>query len=167
MSDGDRDWEEDFYILRKSWCPAVLTENFFMDNHSDLEYLQSRAGKQAVVDTHVEGMWSGQSVEYKLYQKNIYLCSAGGGKGASRRRFVGYNPRIRRQKEDLSYLLTCILPYNAPRIVVPKADYMGVIFYFGINLVSTLMQGTAAGIYGIRRLQIKCCRARPKGSLRT
>ena len=56
MSDGDRDWEEDFYILRKSWCPAVLTENFFMDNHSDLEYLQSRAGKQTVVDTHVEGI---------------------------------------------------------------------------------------------------------------
>ena len=56
ISDGDRDWEEDFYILPKSWCPAVLTENFFMDNHSDLEYLQSRAGKQAVVDTHLEGI---------------------------------------------------------------------------------------------------------------
>ena len=56
FSDGDPDWEEGFYILRKSLCPAVLTENFFMDNHSDLEYLQSRAGKQAVVDTHMEGI---------------------------------------------------------------------------------------------------------------
>ena len=56
ISDGDLDWEEGFYILRKSLCPAVLTENFFMDNHSDLEYLQSRVGKQAVVDTHVEGI---------------------------------------------------------------------------------------------------------------
>ena len=56
MSDGDMDWEEGFYILRKSLCPAVLTENFFMDSRSDLEYLQSRAGKQAVVDTHVEGV---------------------------------------------------------------------------------------------------------------
>ena len=56
MSDGDMDWEERFYILRKSWCPAILTENFFMDSKSDLEYLQSRAGKQAVVDTHVEGI---------------------------------------------------------------------------------------------------------------
>ena len=56
FSDGDSDWEEQFYILRKSWCPAVLTENFFMDSRSDLEYLQSRAGKQAVVDTHVEGI---------------------------------------------------------------------------------------------------------------
>ena len=55
-SDGDPDWEENFYILRHSLCPAVLTENFFMDNHSDLEYLQSRAGKQAIVDTHVEGI---------------------------------------------------------------------------------------------------------------
>jgi N-acetylmuramoyl-L-alanine amidase len=56
MSDGDMDWEEGFSILRKSWCPAVLTENFFMDNHSDLEYLQSRSGKQAIIDTHVEGI---------------------------------------------------------------------------------------------------------------
>ena len=55
-SDGDPDWEENFYILRHSLCPAILTENFFMDNRSDLEYLQSRAGKQAIVDTHVEGI---------------------------------------------------------------------------------------------------------------
>ena len=55
-SDNDPDWEENFYILRHSLCPAVLTENFFMDNHSDLEYLQSRAGKQAIVDTHVEAI---------------------------------------------------------------------------------------------------------------
>ena len=56
FSDGDSDWEEGFYILRKSLCVAVLTENFFMDSISDLEYLQSRVGKQAVVDTHVEGI---------------------------------------------------------------------------------------------------------------
>ncbi len=56
MSDGDMDWEENFYILRKSLCPAVLTENFFMDSHSDLEYLQSKAGKQAIIDTHIEGI---------------------------------------------------------------------------------------------------------------
>ena len=54
--DYNRDWEENFYILRHSLCPAVLSENFFMDSHSDLEYLQSRAGKQAVVDIHVEGI---------------------------------------------------------------------------------------------------------------
>ena len=62
FSDGDSDWEEGFYILRKSLCPAVLTENFFMDSHSDLEYLQSRAGKRAVVNTHVKGL-----IEYAKY----------------------------------------------------------------------------------------------------
>ena len=62
FSDGDSDWEEGFYILRKSLCPAVLTENFFMDSHSDLEYLQSRAGKRAVVSTHVKGL-----IEYAKY----------------------------------------------------------------------------------------------------
>ena len=55
-SDGDPDWEESFYILRKTLCPAILTENFFMDNPQDLDYLQSRAGKQAIVDTHVEAI---------------------------------------------------------------------------------------------------------------
>lgn len=55
-SDGDPDFEKGFYLLRKTLCPAVLTESFYMDNRSDLEFLQSRAGKQAVVDTHVEGI---------------------------------------------------------------------------------------------------------------
>ena len=55
-SDGDPDFEKGFYLLRKTLCPAVLTESFYMDNRSDVEFLQSRAGKQAVVDTHVEGI---------------------------------------------------------------------------------------------------------------
>lgn len=52
--DGDPDWEENFYILRHSLCPAVLTENFFMDSRSDLGYLQSRAGKLSIVDVHLK-----------------------------------------------------------------------------------------------------------------
>ena len=55
-SDNDPDWEENFYLLKKTLCVAVLSENFFMDSHSDLEYLQSRAGKQAIMDTHIEGI---------------------------------------------------------------------------------------------------------------
>ena len=53
--DGDPDWEENFYILSKSHCAAVLTENFFMHNHSELDFILSQAGKQAIIDTHVEG----------------------------------------------------------------------------------------------------------------
>ena len=54
-SDSDPDWEENFYLLRKTLCPAVLTENFFMDG-LDFEFLQSKACKQAIVDTHAEGI---------------------------------------------------------------------------------------------------------------
>ena len=57
-SDGDRDWEENFYILRHSICPAVLTENLFMDNPSDCTFLLSPEGQQALVDLHVDGIIS-------------------------------------------------------------------------------------------------------------
>lgn len=50
------DWEENFTILFKSWCPAVLTENFFYDNKDDCEYMLSDEGKQAIIRCHVEGI---------------------------------------------------------------------------------------------------------------
>ncbi len=56
FSDGDPDWEEGFYILRKTKCPAVLTENFFMDNEQDLAYILSKDGYEAVVTTHVDAI---------------------------------------------------------------------------------------------------------------
>lgn len=55
-SDGDPDWEENFYILQKTKCPAVLTENFFMDNKKDVSYLLSLEGRNAIINTHVEGI---------------------------------------------------------------------------------------------------------------
>lgn len=55
-SDGDSDWEESFYILRKTKCPAVLTENFFQDNKDDVDYMLSSDGKQNIINTHVNGI---------------------------------------------------------------------------------------------------------------
>ena len=46
--------EEDFYILKNTKCAAVLTENFFMDNPTDMAYLMAR--KDVVVKVHVEGI---------------------------------------------------------------------------------------------------------------
>ena len=54
--DGDPDWEEDFYILRYSLCPAVLVEQFFMDNKKDLAYLISDEGKRNLIDVIVSGV---------------------------------------------------------------------------------------------------------------
>lgn len=44
---------KDIGILKNSNCPAVLTENGFMDNKQECEYLLSEAGKQQYVDLHV------------------------------------------------------------------------------------------------------------------
>ena len=55
-SDGDRDMEADFYVLRKTNCPAVLTENLFQDNKRDVEFLLSDAGRHAIARIHVEAI---------------------------------------------------------------------------------------------------------------
>lgn len=55
-TDGDPDIEKNFYILRHTSCPAVLTENLFMDNRDDVALLESAEGSQAIVDLHVEGI---------------------------------------------------------------------------------------------------------------
>ena len=54
--DGDPDWEENFYILRHTLCPAVLVEQFFMDNKKDLAYLISDEGKRNLIDVIVSGV---------------------------------------------------------------------------------------------------------------
>lgn len=55
-SDGDPDYEANFYIIRKTICPAVLTESLFQDNRADVEFLLSEAGKAAIVSLHVKGI---------------------------------------------------------------------------------------------------------------
>ena len=54
--DGDPDWEENFYILRHTQCPAVLIENFFMDNKQDLAYLLSQEGRREIIETIIDGI---------------------------------------------------------------------------------------------------------------
>lgn len=56
--DGDPDKESRFYILQHTKCPAVLTENLFMDNKADCRYLLSLVGKATIAKIHVEGIKS-------------------------------------------------------------------------------------------------------------
>lgn len=55
-SDGDEDWESNFYVLKNSNCAACLTENFFMDNKEDVEYLLSEEGMNDITRIHIEGI---------------------------------------------------------------------------------------------------------------
>lgn len=55
-SDGDPDFEAPFYILKHTYCSAVLTENMFMDALPDYHFLLSDEGKRAIVNLHVDGI---------------------------------------------------------------------------------------------------------------
>ena len=66
--DGDPDWEENFYILRHSLCPAVLVEQFFMDNKKDLAYLISDEGKRNLIDVIVGGLEAFYSLSFPFHE---------------------------------------------------------------------------------------------------
>ena len=56
LSDGDRDWEENFYVLAKSQCPAVLLENFFYDNPEECAFLLKKETKERIASAAALGI---------------------------------------------------------------------------------------------------------------
>ena len=56
LSDGDRDWEENFYVLAKSKCPAVLLENFFYDNPEECMFLLKEETKERIASAAALGI---------------------------------------------------------------------------------------------------------------
>ena len=53
---NERYWTSNFYILKNTNCPAVLTENMFQDNKDDVEFLLSEEGKNKITELHIEGI---------------------------------------------------------------------------------------------------------------
>jgi N-acetylmuramoyl-L-alanine amidase len=62
-SDGDPDYEADFYILKHTNCAATLTENLFQDNSKNVEWLLSEEGRSKITELHVKGI--------QYYIKNV------------------------------------------------------------------------------------------------
>jgi len=57
-TDGDSDKEKDFTILYGTDCPAVLTENGFMDNEIECRYMLSEKGMTDIARAHLNAIWS-------------------------------------------------------------------------------------------------------------
>ena len=55
-TDCDPDKEARFYVLVRTKCAAVLTENLFQDNKADVAFLTSEEGKKAIVALHKEAI---------------------------------------------------------------------------------------------------------------
>ena len=49
-------WRADFLVLKHTLCPAVLTENLFYDNRDDLKIIASPAGREKIVQLHVNAI---------------------------------------------------------------------------------------------------------------
>ena len=49
-------WTSNFYILKNTPCPAVLTENMFQDNLDDVAFLKSDEGKDTIVQLHLNAI---------------------------------------------------------------------------------------------------------------
>lgn len=57
FSDGDLDKERRFFVLTNTRMPAILTENFFMDNFEEFrDILNTRKGRQKIADYHVKAI---------------------------------------------------------------------------------------------------------------
>lgn len=56
LSDGDPDIESDFYIIKKTACPAVLLENFFYDNREECEWLLKASTQGKIARAIADGI---------------------------------------------------------------------------------------------------------------
>lgn len=56
LSDKDKDKEANFYILKNTSCPAILTENFFFDNKEDAALMMSDEGVKQIAQAHVNAI---------------------------------------------------------------------------------------------------------------
>ena len=53
MADGDYDKDKNFYVLKHTQMPAVLTENFFMDNEEECRnLLMTQEGRERITRYH-------------------------------------------------------------------------------------------------------------------
>jgi len=67
FSDGDLDKERYFIVLRDTKMPAVLTENFFMDNEEECrEILLTKNGRDLIAQFHVAAI---QRVKIEIFEE--------------------------------------------------------------------------------------------------
>lgn len=57
-SDGDPDKESKFYILAKTKCPAILTENLFYTDPEECRFMLSDFGRELIAKLHVSAIQS-------------------------------------------------------------------------------------------------------------
>ena len=55
-SDGDKDWEANYTVLKETNIPAVLVESLFMTNVDNVLFLKSKEGFDAIIEIYVRAI---------------------------------------------------------------------------------------------------------------
>lgn len=69
LTDGDKDKEANFYVLKNTICPAILTESFFMDNIEDAAEMMTYEGMEKVFQAHLKTIYAFINGEIKAKPK--------------------------------------------------------------------------------------------------
>ena len=59
-------WQANYDVIYYTKCPAILTENLFMDNRVEVEYLKSEVGKETICNYHLVGICKTLEIPYSL-----------------------------------------------------------------------------------------------------
>jgi N-acetylmuramoyl-L-alanine amidase len=56
LTDGDEDKEENFYVLRSTFMPAILSENGFFTNYAECHRMMDQSFINLVAQSHYQGI---------------------------------------------------------------------------------------------------------------
>ena len=62
----ERYWQANYKVLKSTNCPAILTENLFMTNHKEVEFLKSQFGKETIADMHITAFCKYMEIPYAI-----------------------------------------------------------------------------------------------------
>jgi N-acetylmuramoyl-L-alanine amidase len=87
--DGDWDKESQFYILKNTILPAILTENGFMDHPKDLEFIISDNGRERIARHHHDSILTviNLGLCYQIFGRPAVFSSTSANPGRSQMRY--------------------------------------------------------------------------------
>lgn len=59
-------WRADYKVLKSTNCPAMLSENLFMTNHKEVEFLKSQKGKETMANLHIAALCKYIGIPYAV-----------------------------------------------------------------------------------------------------
>lgn len=63
---AEKVWRANYDVIYYTKCPAILTENLFMDNIVECEFLKSERGKEIICNYHLVGIMKTLGLPYSL-----------------------------------------------------------------------------------------------------